>query len=215
METKVLLTKDKKTNSEVYLLACDEGDGNGVGSIKVLFPDTTYDLYDRDILYVADRGFLVLNVCKGTRINIMYPLKSSEELVVRDFLSYWGSKRLQELKQAKWLGFLGYWKHVLEFVDKNVDVEKLKPTYETYYVDNRDYGGGESLYFDIRMSYGKNWHHDFDKTNKLNNLLMSEQIDMDFDDLDEERWFSKIHINFRPLADDIEDFVEFNYKEVL
>lgn len=212
METKVLLTKDKKIDSEVYLLACDEGDSNGVGSIKVLFPDMMYDLYDRDILYIADRAFLVLNTCKGTRINVMYPLKSSEELVVRDFLGYWGSKRLQELKQTKWLGFLGYWKHVLEFVGKNVDVEKLKPTYETYYVDNRDYGGGESLYFNIRLSYGKNWHHDFDKTNKLNSLLLSEQIDRSFDGLDEERWFSNIHINFRPLADDIEDFVEFDYE---
>ena len=101
MDIKVLLTKDKKTDSEVYLLACDEGDSNGVGSIKVIFPDMMYDLYDRDILYIADRGFLVLNACKGTRINVMYPLKSSEELVVRDFLSYWGSKRLQELKQNK------------------------------------------------------------------------------------------------------------------
>ena len=43
----------------------------------------------------------MLNACKGTRINVMYPLKLSEELVVRDFLSYWGSKRLQELKQGK------------------------------------------------------------------------------------------------------------------
>ena len=91
MDTKVLLTKDKKTNSEVYLLACDEGDSHGVGSIKVMFPDITYDLYDRDILYIADRAFLMLNACKGTRINVMYPLKLSEELVVRDFLSYWGS----------------------------------------------------------------------------------------------------------------------------
>ena len=101
METKVLLTKDKKTNSEVYLLACDEGDSDGVGSIKVMFPDITYDLYDRDILYIDDTAFLVLNACKGTRINVMYPLKLSEELVVRDFLSYWGIKRLQELKQLQ------------------------------------------------------------------------------------------------------------------
>ena len=101
MDTKVLLTKDKKTNSEVYLLACDEGDSHGVGSIKVMFPDVTYDLYDRDILYIADRAFLMLNACKGTRINVMYPLKLSEELVVRDFLSYWGSKRLQELCSSK------------------------------------------------------------------------------------------------------------------
>lgn len=215
MNTKVLLTKDKKTNSEVYLLACDEGDSNGVGSIKVIFPDMTYDLYDRDILYIADRAFLVLNACKGTRINVTYPLTLSEELIVRDFLSYWGNKRLQELKQAKWLGFLGYWKHVIEFVEKNVDVGRLKPTYETYYVDNRDYGGSESVYFNIRMSYGNNWHHDFDKTRKLNNLLMSEQIDRSLDGLDEEYWFSKIHINFRPLAEDIEDFVEFDYKEKL
>lgn len=209
MDAKVLLTKDKKTNSEVYLLACDDGDNNGLGSIKVMFPDMTYDLYDRDILYIADRAFLVLNACKGTRINVMYPLKSSEELVVRGFLSYWGSKRLQELKQAKWLGFLGYWKHALDFIGENVDVEKLKPTYKTHYIDNRDYGGSESLYLDIRMSYGKSWHHDFDKISKLNKLLMSEQIDRSFDDSDEEMWFSKIHINFRPLADNIEDFVEF------
>lgn len=101
MNTKVLLTKDRKTNSEVYLLACDDGDSNGVGSIKVLFPDMTYDLYDRDIFYITDRGFLLLNACKGSRINVMYPLSLSEELIVRDFLSYWGSKRIQELKQAK------------------------------------------------------------------------------------------------------------------
>ena len=101
MDTKVLLTKDKKTSSEIYLLACDDGDNSGLGSIKVMFPDTTYDLYDRDILYIADMVFLVLSACKGTRINVMYPLKLSEELVVRDFLSYWGGKRLQELKQNR------------------------------------------------------------------------------------------------------------------
>ena len=100
MDTKVLLTKDNRTGSEVYLLACDDSDNSGLGSIKVMFPDTTYDLYNRDVLYIADRAFLVLNTCKGTRINVMYPLKLSEEVIVRDFLRYWGNDKLQDLKQA-------------------------------------------------------------------------------------------------------------------
>lgn len=215
MDTKVLLTKDKKTNSEVYLLACDEGDSNGVGSIKVLFPDMTYDLYDRDILYIADRAFLVLNACKGTRINVMYPLKSSEELIVRDFLSYWGSKRLQELKQAKWLGFLGYWKHVLEFVDKNVDVEGLKPTYLTEVSDHREHGDGIHIQIHILLSFGKSWQDDFDKTWELTEKLVDEQIDRSFDGLDKHNCYSNVMIQFRPIAGYVEDFVEFDYKEGL
>lgn len=208
MDTEVLLTKDKKTNSEVYLLACDEGDSNGVGSIKVIFPDMTYDLYDRDILYIADRGFLVLNACKGTRINVMYPLKSSEELVVRDFLSCWGSERLQELKQAKWLGFLGYWQGVLGYINTLIDFDKYPSKFEYYVDDYRDCDGGLSPQLvvriprDILYDLGLSDDQWFDLLNDLGNLVMEFQIENHFNGTDNDYWFSEFNITFRYIGED-------------
>lgn len=208
MNNKVLLTKDEKTNSEVFLLACDEGDSNGVGSIKVIFPDMTYDLYDRDIFYIADRAFLVLNACKGTRINVMYPLKSSEELVVRDFLGYWGSKRLQELKQAKWLGFLGYWQEVLGYINTLIDLDKYPSVFEYYVDDYRDCDDDLSPQFVVRvprdMLYDLGLSDDqwFDLLNDLGNLVRRFQIDNHFNGTDNDYWFSKFNITFRYIGED-------------
>lgn len=208
MQTKVLLTKDKKTNSEVYLLACDDGDNSGLGSIKVMFPDMTYDLYDRDILYIADKAFLVLNACKGTRINVMYPIKSSEELVVRDFLSYWGSKRLQGLKQTKWLGFLKHWQGVLGYINTLIDFDKYPSKFEYYVDDYTDCDGDLSPQFVVRiprdMLYDLGLSDDqwFDLLSNLTDLVQDFEIDNYLDDRREYRWFSKFNITFRYIGGD-------------
>lgn len=76
---------------DVYLRVCDEG------LIWVSFPDKWYKLSDRNIQYIADRAFLMLSAIDGTRINFLLPLKLSEEQTTRDFLGYWGEKRLLEV----------------------------------------------------------------------------------------------------------------------
>lgn len=79
---------------EVKLLATDDG------VIKVCFPDMWYTLADHDIQYIADTAFLMLFACGDKGTKFMMPLSLSEELVVRDFLSYWDENRLQGLKQS-------------------------------------------------------------------------------------------------------------------
>lgn len=208
METKVLLTKDKKTGSEVYLIACEEGDNNGVGSIKVLFPDTTYDLYDRDILYIDDRAFLVLNACKGTRINVMYPLKLSEEVVVRDFLRYWGIDKLQELKQDKWKGFINHISGVLNYINTLIDFNKYPSKFEYYVDDYRDCDGGLSPQFVVRIprdmlyDLGLSDEQWFDLLRDLTDLVQEFQIDNHFNGEDDDYWFSKFNITFRYIGED-------------
>ena len=208
MDTKILLTKDKNTNSEVYLLACGEGDNNGFGSIKVMFPNMVYDLYDRDILYIADRAFLMLNACKGTRINVMYPLKLSEELVVRDFLSYWGSKRLRELKQVKWDSFINYWQGVLSYINTLIDFDKYPSRFEYYVDDYTDFDGDLSPQFVVRIprdvlyDLGLSDVQWFDLLSDLMHLVQEFTIDKHFEGKDEYYWFSKFNITFRYIGED-------------
>lgn len=73
---------------DISLKVCDEG------LIWVSFPDKWYKLSDRNIQYIADRAFLMLSAIDGTRIDFLLPLKLSEEQTARDFLDYWGEKRL-------------------------------------------------------------------------------------------------------------------------
>ena len=73
---------------DINLSVCDEG------IIWVSFPDKWYKLSDRNIQYIADRAFLSLSTIDGTRINFLLPLKLNEERIARDFLDYWGEKRL-------------------------------------------------------------------------------------------------------------------------
>lgn len=82
----------KSNQHEVKLQACDDG------VIRVKFPDNTYVLEDRNLVYISDRVFLSLCAIEGTRINFLLPLKLNEERKARDFLDYWGEKRLEGLK---------------------------------------------------------------------------------------------------------------------
>lgn len=78
---------------DVCLKVCDEG------TIWVSFPDKWYKLSDRNIQYIADRAFLMLSAVDGARVSFLLPLKINEERVARDFLDYWGDKRLLEVNQ--------------------------------------------------------------------------------------------------------------------
>lgn len=207
MNKEVTLTKDKKSGQEVKMFVSDEG------TIKVSLPSGVLDLYDRDILYIQDRAFLVLNTYEGTRINVMYPLKNSEELLVRDFLSCWGQKRLDEVKNAKWLNFIEYWKHIFEFVGKNIDVKGLKPKYYTEVRDHRGFGDGINIQINILLSFGLSWQDDFDKCWGLTEKLVDEQIDRYFDGLDTQNWHRYISIQFRPIAGNKEGFTAFSYED--
>lgn len=198
----------KSKEHEVKLLACDDG------IIRVKFPDNTYILEDRNLVYISDRAFLSLCAIEGTRINFLLPLKLNEERLARDFLDYWGEKRSKELKNIKWLGFLGYWKHVLDFISKNVDIELCKPTYRTVYYDHKDTDGSEGTNIEVLMSWGVSWQDDFDKSWELTERLVDEQIDRDIDGLDGYRWYRNLMVQFRPIAGNVEDFVKFDYKEV-
>lgn len=82
----------KSKQYEVKLLACDDG------VIRVKFPDSIYILEDRNLVYIYDRAFLSLCAIEGTRINFLLPIKLNEERLARDFLDYWGEKRLEGLK---------------------------------------------------------------------------------------------------------------------
>ena len=79
---------------DVSLKVCDEG------IIWASFPDKWCKLSDRNIQYIADRAFLMLSAIDGTRINFLLPLKLSEEQTTRDFLDYWGEKRLLEVNKS-------------------------------------------------------------------------------------------------------------------
>lgn len=79
---------------DVCLKVCDEG------LIWVSFPDKWYKLSDRNIQYIADRAFLMLSAIDGTRIDFLLPLKLNEERIARDFLDYWGEKRLLQVNKG-------------------------------------------------------------------------------------------------------------------
>lgn len=192
----------KSKNHEVKLLACDDG------VIKVSFPDAVYTLADRDIQYIADRAFLMLSAIDGTRINFLLPLKLSEEQTARDFLGYWGEKRLLEVKNTKWVSFLEHWRDNIDYISQLIDLDKYPCKFNYYVDDYRDCDGDFSPQFEVRIpkavlyDLGLSDEQSFDLLWDLTNLVQSRQIDLHCDSDDEYYWFSKFSITFRYIGED-------------
>lgn len=187
---------------DVFLKVCDKG------IIWASFPDKWYRLADRNIQYIADRAFLLLYVCDVTRLFFMMPIKLNEEQIARDFLDYWGEKRLQGLKDAKWLGFLEYWQDVLEYINTLLDFNKYPSKFEYYVDDYTDCDGDFSPQFVVRIpkdmlyDLGLTDEQSFDLLWDLMELVQGFTIDNHLDGKDDDYWFSKFNINFRYIGED-------------
>lgn len=187
---------------DVYLRVCDEG------LIWVSFPDKWYKLSDRNIQYIADRAFLMLSAIDGTRINFLLPLKLSEEQTSRDFLGYWGEKRLLEVKNNKWTSFLEYWKDTTDYISQLIDLDKYQCKFKYYVDDYRDCDEGFSPQFEVRIpkavlyDLGLSDEQSFDLLWDLTNLVQSRQIELHCDSNDEYYWFSRFNITFRYIGEE-------------
>lgn len=203
MNNEILLIKSNhKDNQEVKLQARDDG------NIWVRYPNKSYILADRNICYIGDMSFLILSACEGSRLTFMMPIKLNEERIARDFLDYWGEKRLKGLKESKWLGFLGYWKDVLEYINTLIDFDKYPSKFEYYVDDYTDCDGDFSPQFVVRIpkdvlyDLGLTDEKSFDLLWKLMKSVHGLTIDRHLDGKDEYFWFSKFNISFRYIGED-------------
>lgn len=189
-------------DKDIKLVACDEG------YVFLSTPTGGYQLIYNGIEDILDEGFLLLEVSEGSKSNMLFPVPDDKYLEVDSFLKHWDGENLQALKDKKVKSFLDYGKKVLKFIEENIDVAKMKPTYRTEYVDNTDYGGGVSTYVYIDLSWGESWEDDFEKSHVLTSMLTSQLIDEHFDCKDDYLWFSKIIVMFEPKAKNICDFIK-------
>ena len=105
-----------------------------------------------------------------------------------------------EPKQDKWNSFCEYWQIVFKFIEDNIDLANNNVTYEYYsshYDDDLNYFDihlGEG-YFGSKEELGDNYyHHYFDISDELQAIL----IDNYLENNDGLRWFSGIHVQFKP-----------------
>lgn len=184
----------------VKLVVSDEG------KINLNLFSQFYKVAYHGLQHFGDMSFIMAYSGEGSRTKIFFPIKLSIEPDIVEFFDYWNEEKLNELKGTKAKSFLSYLNYCLDFIRDNVDVEGLKPTYKTEYIDNTDYGGGISTYIYIYLKCGKDWDNNFKITNALNEQLSSELIDRHFVGEDDYYWFSNIIVQFRPLDDYREDF---------
>lgn len=135
---------------------------------------------------------------------ILYPLDDTQVDDVDAFFDYWSDKRLLELKQAKWNSFCKYWQTVFKFVEDNIDLDNNNITYE-YHSSHYDDGDGDVFnhfdihlgeeYFGSKEKLGEKYYHNyFDISDELQSIL----IDNYLENKDGLRWFSGIHVQFKP-----------------
>lgn len=184
----------------VRLYATDEG------KITLGMYGNSFDLACDEIYHMNGMSFLMVYVNSEIKSKFFLSIKTSQEPDIKDYLRYWNASRLGDLKNNKVNSFLSYVNYCLDFIRDNVDVEGLKPTYSTEYVDNTEYGGGILTYFHIYLKCGRDWDDNFKITSALNQQLTSELIDRKFSGEDEYYWFSNMIVQFRPLDDYRENF---------
>ena len=187
----------KLIKSKIVLYANDDG------KVYLSLPTATHELMYNEVIKFSDMNFLYCFVDEDSKSKVLFPLKDSQVGGVEDFFDYWTDKRLLEIKQAKWSSFCEYWQIVFKFVEDNIDLTN-NITYE-YHSSHYDDGDGDVFnHFDIRLgeSYfgskeemGIEYYNPyFELNDKLQDILIDRYL-MDDEGL---RWFSGIHVQFKP-----------------
>ena len=183
----------KLVKSKIELYANDDG------KVYLSLPAVTHELVYNEVITFDSRGFLYCRIDKDSKSKVLFPLSDSQVGKVEGFFNYWTDKRLSELKQAKWNSFCEYWQIVFKFVEDNINLAN-NVTYEyhsSHYDDDLNYFDihlGES-YFGSKEELGENYYHNyFNISDELQAIL----IDNYLENKDELRWFSGIHIQFKP-----------------
>ena len=184
----------KLVKSKIELYANDDG------KVYLSLPTVSHELMYNEVITFDSRHFLYCRIDKESKSKVSFPLSDSQVGKVEDFFNRWTDKRLLELKQVKWNSFCEYWRIVFKFVEDNIDLANNNITYE-YYSSHYDY---DLNYFDIHLGedyfgskeeLGDNYYHNyFDMSDELQDIL----IDNYLENKDGLRWFSGIHIQFKP-----------------
>lgn len=184
----------KLVKSKIVLYANDDG------KIYLSLPTATHELMYNEVITFDSRHFLYCRIDKDSKSKVLFLLSDSQVGKVEDFFDYWADKRLLELKQTKWNSFCKYWQIVFKFVEDNIDLDNNNLTYEyhsSHYDDDLNYFDihlGED-YFGSKEELGDNYYHNyFDMSDELQDIL----IDNYLENKDGLRWFSGIHIQFKP-----------------
>lgn len=203
MEIDRVLVLEQVAGKSIKLIARDDG------KIYLALPDSSYEVAEGEVQYLGGMAFIMCYVDGWRGAKMFVTLRFSQIPDVMYYFSYWGESKLQELKEEKWNSFKSYLQYCLNFIAENVDVDVLKPTYKTEYVDNRDYGGGVFTYVHIYLSFGESWDDDYRRCYELSEELTSQLIDKKLDGEDEYNWFGEVMVQFRPTTGDREDFLPF------
>lgn len=188
----------KLVKSKVELYANDDG------KVYLSLPTVTHELMYNEVITFDSRWFLYFRIDKDSKSKVLFPLSNRQVELAEDFFDYWTDKRLIELKQAKWNSFCEYWQIVFKFVEDNVDLANNNVTYE-YHSNYYDDGDGDVFnHFDIHLGgeyFGSKeelgedyYHHYFNISGELQAIL----IDNYLENKDGLRWFSGIHVQFKP-----------------
>lgn len=187
--------KDTKlVKSKIELYANDDG------KVYLSLPTVTHELMYNEVITFDSRGFLYCRIDKDSKSKVLFPLSDSQVGKVEDFFEYWTNNRLLEFKQTKWNSFCEYWQIVFKFVEDNIDLDDNKITYEyhsSHFDDDLNYFDihlGES-YFGSKEELGVGYYEPyFELNDKIQDILIDRYL------LDDEglRWFSGIHVQFKP-----------------
>lgn len=189
-------TKLVKSKIELY--------ANNDGRVYLSLPTVTNELMYNEVIRFSDMSFLYCRIDKDSKSKVLFQLTDSQVDKVEDFFDYWTDKRLLELKQAKWNSFCEYWQIVFKFVEDNIDLANNNVTYE-YHSSHFDDGDGDVFnHFDIHLGeeyfgseeeLGESYYHNyFDISDELQAVL----IDNYLENNDGLRWFSGMHVQFKP-----------------
>lgn len=184
----------KLVKSKIELYANDDG------KVYLSLPTVTHELMYNEVITFDSRHFLYCRIDKDSKSKVLFPLSDNQVGKVEDFFDYWVDKRLLELKQAKWNSFCEYWQIVFKFVEDNIDLANNNITYEyhsSHHTDDLNYFDihlGES-YFGSKEELGVGFYEPyFELNDKIQDILIDRYL------LDDEglRWFSGIHVQFKP-----------------
>lgn len=184
----------KLVKSKIKLYANDDG------KVYLSLPTVTHELMYNEVITFDSRHFLYCRVDKDSKSKVLFPLSDNQVGKVEGFFDYWTNKRLLELKQAKWNSFCEYWQIVFKFIEDNIDLANNNITYEyhsSHHTDDLNYFDihlGES-YFGSKEELGVGFYEPyFELNDKIQDILIDRYL------LDDEglRWFSGIHVQFKP-----------------
>lgn len=194
----ILDKNTKLVKSKIELYANDDG------KVYLSLPTVSHELMYNEVITFDYRYFLYCRIDKDSKSEVLFPLSNRQVELVWDFFDYWTDKRLLELKQAKWNSFCEYWQIVFKFVKDNIDLANNKVTYE-YHSSHYDDGDGDVFnhfdihlgenYFGSKEELGEDYYkYYFELSDKLQGILIDRYL-MDDEGL---RWFSGIHVQFKP-----------------